>query len=90
MQVFVDASLEAVEKRDPKGLYKKARAGEIPSAYKYSSFIIWVFMIISDFTGITAPYEAPDKPEVHVSTDNSSVDDCVKQLVEYLQKSTII
>ena len=42
----MDAPLEVCEQRDPKGLYAKARAGEIP-----------------DFTGISSPYEPPDKPE---------------------------
>jgi bifunctional enzyme CysN/CysC len=48
MEVFVDAPLEVHEARDPKGLYKRARAGEI-----------------ADFTGVDAPYEAPESPEVH-------------------------
>jgi len=47
VEVFVDASLEVCESRDPKGLYKKARAGEI-----------------SDFTGISAPYESPQNAEL--------------------------
>lgn len=49
VEVFVDTPLEICESRDPKGLYKKARAGEIKG-----------------FTGIDAPYEAPEKPEVHL------------------------
>merc|ERR1712087_585047 len=52
MEVFVDAPLNAVEQRDPKGLYKKAREGKIKG-----------------FTGIDAPYERPESPEVHVRTD---------------------
>lgn len=67
IEVFVDASLEVCEQRDPKGLYKKARAGSIPN-----------------FTGISAPYEAPEAPEVHVHTDELDVDGCVDQLVRYL------
>jgi bifunctional enzyme CysN/CysC len=55
IEVFVDAPLEVCERRDPKNLYKKARAGEI-----------------QEFTGIDAPYEAPDDPEI-VATDSSTV-----------------
>src|SRR5207248_386574 len=52
IEVFVDAPLEVCERRDPKNLYKKARAGEI-----------------QEFTGIDAPYEAPEDPEIVVRTD---------------------
>lgn len=67
VEVFVDAPLEVCEARDPKGLYKKARAGSIPN-----------------FTGINAPYEPPEHPEVHLHTESCSVGDCVDQLIEYL------
>jgi bifunctional enzyme CysN/CysC len=59
IEVFVDAPLAVAESRDPKGLYKKARAGEIPT-----------------FTGVTDPYEAPIRPEVHVRTHESSAHEC--------------
>jgi adenylylsulfate kinase len=49
IEVFVDTPLEVCEARDPKGLYQKARAGEI-----------------KNFTGISDPYEAPKKPEIHL------------------------
>jgi bifunctional enzyme CysN/CysC len=52
IEVHVDASLEVVEDRDPKGLYRKARRGEL-----------------ADFTGIDAPYEPPENPEVHLDAD---------------------
>src|SRR5690606_13823864 len=52
VEVFVDCPLPVAEQRDPKGLYKKARAGQLPS-----------------FTGIDAPYEAPESPDVHLRTD---------------------
>lgn len=68
IEVFVDAPLEACEARDPKGLYKKARAGEIP-----------------EFTGISAPYEAPEKAELHLNTAENSVDECVALLIDYLK-----
>merc|ERR1712025_1058903 len=67
MEVFIDAPLKEVEARDPKGLYKKARAGKIKG-----------------FTGIDAPYEAPDKPEIHVRSDQNSIYDSVNQILKKL------
>ena len=65
--MFVDAPLEVCETRDPKNLYKKARAGEI-----------------RDFTGIGAPYEAPEDPEIVVRTDEQTVDESVATVLEKL------
>jgi adenylyl-sulfate kinase len=73
IEVFVDVSLEEAEKRDPKGLYKKARAGEI-----------------KDFTGISAPYEAPEAPEITIRTDELSVEECVRKIVDYLAEKGLI
>ena len=67
LEVFVDAPLNVCEQRDPKGLYKKARAGSIPN-----------------FTGISAPYEAPEYPEIHIRTDETSIEQGVDQIVTYL------
>jgi len=67
IEVFVDAPLEVCEARDPKNLYKKARAGEI-----------------LEFTGIDAPYEAPDDPEIVVHTDKQTVDESVATILEQL------
>ncbi|KAN0060648.1 Adenylyl-sulfate kinase [Thecaphora frezii] len=67
VEVFVDASVEECERRDPKGLYKKARAGEI-----------------KEFTGISAPYEAPENPEIHIDADKTSVEDAVRIITQYL------
>ncbi len=67
IEVFVDAPLEVCEMRDPKNLYKKARAGEI-----------------RDFTGIDAPYEAPEDPEIVVRTDEQTVDESVATILEQL------
>ena len=67
IEVFVDAPLEVCEQRDPKKLYKKARAGEI-----------------RDFTGIDAPYEAPEDPEIVVRTDQQSVEESVATILEQL------
>ena len=68
IEVHVDCPVEICEERDPKGLYKKARAGEIP-----------------EFTGVSAPYEAPDQPEITVKTGESSKEEALVQLVKYLE-----
>lgn len=68
LEVHVSADVETCEKRDVKGLYKKARAGEIPN-----------------FTGISAPYEAPEKPELVMNTAAQSVDQSVAQLLGFLR-----
>ncbi|KAI0759833.1 adenylylsulfate kinase [Trametes elegans] len=73
VEVFVDAPLHVVEQRDPKGLYKKARAGEI-----------------KDFTGISAPYEPPENPEVHIKTAECDVKEAVARITEYLTQKGFI
>ncbi|EGN99911.1 hypothetical protein SERLA73DRAFT_135441 [Serpula lacrymans var. lacrymans S7.3] len=73
IEVFVDAPLSVVEQRDPKGLYKKARAGEI-----------------KEFTGISAPYEAPENAEIHIKTDECDVAEAVRIIVEYLVKHQFV
>ncbi len=73
IEVYVKCCLEECEKRDPKGLYKKARTGEIP-----------------EFTGISAPYEEPEKAELVIETDKNSLEECVAQVVEYLKSKNII
>ena len=73
MEIFCSAPLEICEARDVKGMYKKARAGQI-----------------SDFTGISSPYEAPEKPELSVKTGSAELDDCVQQvIVEMAQRGLI-
>jgi len=67
IEVFVDAPLEVCEQRDPKQLYKKARAGQI-----------------KDFTGIDAPYEAPDDPEVVTHTASQTLNESVTTILETL------
>lgn len=71
IEVFVDAPVEVCAERDPKGLYKKAMAGEIKG-----------------FTGVSpdAPYEAPEKPELVLKTADMSVEECVAELLNYLEK----
>ena len=67
VEIFVDCSLEVAEERDPKGLYKKARAGQI-----------------KNFTGIDDPYEAPERPEIHLKTDEMTIEQEVAIVIDYL------
>ncbi|MEP7015052.1 MAG: adenylyl-sulfate kinase [Verrucomicrobiota bacterium] len=67
IEVFVDAPLRVCEERDPKNLYKKARAGQI-----------------KEFTGIDAPYEAPEDSEIVVHTDQQTVDESAATILEQL------
>ena len=69
IEVFVDCPLEVCENRDPKGLYKKARAGELKG-----------------FTGIDAPYEAPQSPELVVNTNELDVAGCTEEVIAYLME----
>jgi len=66
-EVFVDCPLSVAETRDPKGLYKRARAGEIP-----------------DFTGISAPYEAPEAPDLRLRSHQERLEDEVARVVAAL------
>ena len=67
VEVFVDAPLQICEQRDPKDLYRRARAGEI-----------------RNLTGIDAPYQPPENPEIHVRTDELSVEACLELILESL------
>lgn len=94
VEVFVDAPLEIVEQRDPKGLYKKARTGEIkgtpltfvtlhaPTTEPLCTF--------QEFTGVSAPYEAPLNPEIHLKTNELDVTQSVAAIVEYLTSKGFI
>ena len=73
VEIYVNASLETCEKRDPKGLYKKARAGEI-----------------ENFTGISDPYEAPEKPELVLDADNKGIDELADEVIGYLMQQGLI
>jgi len=68
IEVYIKCELDECEKRDPKGLYKKARAGEIP-----------------EFTGISAPYEAPDKPELVVDTTGQTPEQSLAAILGHLE-----
>ena len=65
--------LEVCENRDTKGLYKKARAGEIP-----------------EYTGISAPYEEPENPELIIETDKVTIVEGASQIISYLEDKGII
>jgi len=65
LEIFVDTPIEICEQRDPKGLYKKARAGEI-----------------KNFTGISSPFEVPDKPFLVVDNTNPNMDDTVRTMTK--------
>ena len=67
IEIFVKASLKSCEARDPKGLYKKARSGEI-----------------KQFTGVSAPYEEPLKPEIAIDTEKYNKEECAQQIFKYL------
>lgn len=67
-EIYVQADVTTCESRDPKGLYEKARRGEI-----------------KEFTGISAPYEVPESPELTVDTSKHSVEECVAQLIAYVE-----
>jgi bifunctional enzyme CysN/CysC len=67
-EVYVEADLAVCERRDPKGLYKRARAGEI-----------------KDFTGVSAPYEPPERAEIVVNTVRHDVEACSARIVQYVE-----
>lgn len=67
VEVFINTSVEECERRDVKGLYKKARAGEI-----------------KNMTGISAPYEAPEQPDIEIKTEEVSVKEAVKQIINHI------
>ena len=73
VEVYVKCALDECEKRDTKGLYKKARAGEI-----------------KEFTGISAPYEEPDRAELTVDTGVESLEESAGKVIGYLREKGII
>jgi adenylylsulfate kinase len=68
IEIYLEVPLHVCEKRDTKGLYKKARQN-----------------IISDFTGISSPYEVPENPELIIQTGHYNVEDCVNKIISYLE-----
>jgi adenylylsulfate kinase len=73
IEVFCKCSLEACEKRDQKGNYKRARAGEI-----------------AEFTGISAPYEEPEAPEILIETDKETIEQGVSRIISYLEHNRVL
>ena len=71
--IYCNASLDVCEERDVKGLYKRARAGEV-----------------KEFTGISSPYEIPEKPELEVNTGQQSLDACVMDVINLLQERGVL
>lgn len=67
VEVFVDTPLAECERRDPKGLYAKARTGEV-----------------KDFTGISAPFEAPPSPAIRIATQGRSEAECTNDLLNFI------
>ena len=73
VEVHLDAPLEVCEERDPKGLYARARAGEI-----------------QEFSGVSAPYEPPEAPELRLDTSSRPLDACVEEVLAELRTRRII
>lgn len=69
VEVYISTPLEECEKRDVKGLYQRARNGEI-----------------SNFTGITSPYEVPEHPDITVDTSKHSLEECVDIILKGLEQ----
>ena len=69
LEIYISTPLEECERRDTKGLYKKARLGEI-----------------SDFTGISSPYEIPEKPDLILDTTKRTIQETVEDMIEKLQE----
>ena len=68
-EIFVKCPVEVCEKRDPKGMYKKARAG-----------------IIKGYTGVDAPYEVPESPDLVIDTVELDVESSVNSVLEFLDQ----
>jgi len=69
IEIYCQCPIEICEQRDVKGIYKKARSGEI-----------------TQFTGISSPYEAPDNAELSLDTSTQTLDACIKQVITSLYK----
>jgi len=68
VEIYINTSVSECERRDVKGLYKKARAGEI-----------------KNMTGISAPYEAPENPDIEIKTEEKSVEEAVHEIMNYIK-----
>ncbi|MCR4298139.1 MAG: adenylyl-sulfate kinase [Gallionella sp.] len=73
IEIYCDTPIEICEARDTKGLYEKARAGQI-----------------AEFTGISSPYETPEKPEIMVNTGKAELDACARQVIDEMVRYGVI
>lgn len=73
VETYIKCSLQVCERRDIKGMYKKARTGEI-----------------KNFTGISAPYDVPTNPDLILDTENSTSEQCVENIQNYLKANDLI
>ena len=73
VEIYINTSIEECERRDVKGLYKKARKGEI-----------------KNMTGISAPYESPLHPDIHINTEEVTVVDATKQIINFINPKLIL
>ncbi|RDE05201.1 sulfate adenylyltransferase subunit CysN [Sphingomonas aracearum] len=67
VEIFIDTPLEVAERRDVKGLYAKARRGEI-----------------ANFTGISSPYEAPERPDIRIDTTRETPEQAAERIAEHI------
>lgn len=68
VEIYINTSVEECERRDVKGLYKKARAGEI-----------------KNMTGISAPYEAPENPDIEINTEKETIEAAAQKIIDYIK-----
>jgi adenylyl-sulfate kinase len=73
LETFIDCPLDECMRRDPKGLYQRARSGEI-----------------DEMTGLSAPYQPPERPDIHLRTDRLSVADSIAEIVGHLEKAAVL
>ena len=73
VEIFINTSVEECERRDIKGLYKKARNGEI-----------------KNMTGISAPYESPLHPDIQINTEEITVIEATKQIINFIKPKLIL
>ena len=73
VEIYINTSVEECERRDVKGLYKKARKGEI-----------------KNMTGISAPYESPLNPDIQINTEEVTIIDATKQIINFINPKLIL
>jgi len=73
IEIYCATSLSVCEQRDLKGLYQRAKAGEV-----------------KEFTGISSPYEVPQKPELIVDTGTEKLEHCVEKIMVFLKGKGIL